>query len=281
MSFRFGKFGGLGVFFLAMFLFGSFFSLAGARKKAIDSAGSGTYLLAQNVGEPERPQQRGVERKTPFRYPTPEPYRLKISADEGEKIFRNKCVVCHTIGKGLRVGPDLESVTTRRPHDYLLDFISDPKRVVNEGNVIATALLQELGVLMPDLGLSRQQILDILEYIKVKSGVPVSPVAFPVSADAAASEATAEAQGEVLFQLDCSMCHTVGHGPMVGPDLKGITKRRSHEWLLDFISNPEQMFAKHDPQAMKALEKFKVKMPNIYLNRAQIEYVLAYIKSES
>lgn len=277
------KTSGWGFLFLSIFILGSSFLFAGAMREKFGADASGSYLLAQTIeSKPEQPVERGATKRTPFYFPTPKGYRMKIPVGEGEAIFQDVCVLCHTIGDGIRVGPDLESVTTRRPEDYLLNFITDPKRMIKEGNIIAVEFFNELKITMPDLGLSEQQILGILEYIKVRSGIPVSPVAFPISADAAASEATIESQGEVLFQLDCAMCHTIGDGPKVGPDLKGITKKRPHEWLLDFITDSETMFAEKNPLAMSLLKEFdNVKMPNIYLNKAQVEYVLVYIKSES
>ncbi|MBI4607901.1 MAG: cytochrome c [Candidatus Rokubacteria bacterium] len=37
---------------------------------------------------------------------------------EGQAIFQEKCVSCHTIGGGRLVGPDLQGVTARRDREW-------------------------------------------------------------------------------------------------------------------------------------------------------------------
>src|SRR5215510_2642810 len=37
--------------------------------------------------------------------------------------------------------------------------------------------------------------------------------------------------GQALFRKICAPCHTIGVGDRVGPDLRGITRRRDHVWL--------------------------------------------------
>ena len=39
------------------------------------------------------------------------------------------------------------------------------------------------------------------------------------------------AAGMTTFDEKCSACHTIGSGPLVGPDLAGVTVVRDHEWL--------------------------------------------------
>jgi hypothetical protein len=38
-----------------------------------------------------------------------------------------------------------------------------------------------------------------------------------------------------LFSRQCSSCHTIGKGDLVGPDLNGVTGRRDRAWLARFI----------------------------------------------
>lgn len=49
---------------------------------------------------------------------------------------------------------------------------------------------------------------------------------------------TLAAAGKALFQGKCAGCHTIGGGKLVGPDLKGVTTTRDHEWFERFISAP-------------------------------------------
>ncbi len=49
----------------------------------------------------------------------------------------------------------------------------------------------------------------------------------------------AQAPGEAEFNTTCVACHTVGKGRLVGPDLAGVTERRSAEWLISFIKSSQ------------------------------------------
>lgn len=42
-------------------------------------------------------------------------------------MFDTICVACHTVGEGLKVGPDLAGVGTRRPADELDKWLKDPQ----------------------------------------------------------------------------------------------------------------------------------------------------------
>jgi cytochrome c2 len=88
--------------------------------------------------------------------------------------------------------------------------------------------------------------------------------------------------GQALFLRACAACHTIGHGDKVGPDLKGLTTRRSRDWLNAFIAAPEAMRAKGDPAALALTEKFKgVAMPNLALAETDIADVLSYVEAQS
>src|SRR6266852_6007187 len=57
-------------------------------------------------------------------------------------------------------------------------------------------------------------------------------------------------QGEYFFQSQCSVCHTVGQGDKMGPDLLGVTARRDRAWLTRYIMAPDRMLAEGDPIAV-------------------------------
>lgn len=101
--------------------------------------------------------------------------------------------------------------------------------------------------------------------------------ALPAVADAA--EAGAEA-GRQVFQDNCAACHTLGGGDLVGPDLKGVTARRSRDWLQRWIAAPDEMLARNDPIATELLHRFNdVPMPNQQLSASDIAAVLAYLEA--
>ena len=52
------------------------------------------------------------------------------------------------------------------------------------------------------------------------------------------------AHGKELFQSKCSACHKVEE-KYVGPALKGVTQRRTPEWIMNMILNPQEMTEKN------------------------------------
>jgi protein SCO1 len=43
--------------------------------------------------------------------------------------------------------------------------------------------------------------------------------------------------GQYLFATRCAACLTIGHGDVVGPDLRGVTLMRDEAWLARFIKH--------------------------------------------
>lgn len=88
--------------------------------------------------------------------------------------------------------------------------------------------------------------------------------------------------GGALFSARCAACHTIGSGRLVGPDLEGVTARRSQRWLVDFISAPQRMIESGDSEAVAVFEAFnRIPMPAPGLSKTEILAVLDYIESQS
>lgn len=89
-------------------------------------------------------------------------------------------------------------------------------------------------------------------------------------------------EGQAIFQGSCAPCHTIGGGPLAGPDLEGVTAARDRDWLVRWISQPDKMLAERDPIAIELLAEFNnVPMPNMGLSEAEAAAVLAYLESQS
>jgi nitrite reductase (NO-forming) len=88
----------------------------------------------------------------------------------------------------------------------------------------------------------------------------------------------AAVKGKVAFESKCLACHSMGFGPKLGPDVAGVTKRRSEEWLTKWLKSPETML-KTDPDAQAMLKEFKnIPMPNQNLSDAEIREYIAYFR---
>jgi mono/diheme cytochrome c family protein len=65
------------------------------------------------------------------------------------------------------------------------------------------------------------------------------------------------AEAKRMFNQRCTACHTFGKGTKVGPDLKGVTERRSRPWLIRFIRSSSATIKSGDPIARELFQKFK------------------------
>lgn len=87
-------------------------------------------------------------------------------------------------------------------------------------------------------------------------------------------------EAAATFGKRCTACHTYGKGVKVGPDLKGVTERRQHDWLLKFIQGSSRVIKSGDPTAVKLFAEFKEqRMPDwTDLSEKQVNDILDYIK---
>jgi nitrite reductase (NO-forming) len=84
--------------------------------------------------------------------------------------------------------------------------------------------------------------------------------------------------GKLAFESKCLACHTVGEGDKLGPDVAGVTKRRSKEWLARWLKEPDRML-QTDADAKAMLAKYKnIPMPNQSLTDAEIRQYLKYFE---
>ncbi|WP_419212966.1 c-type cytochrome [Maribacter sp. X9] len=62
------------------------------------------------------------------------------------------------------------------------------------------------------------------------------------------------AAGKEKFQAICTACHMADQR-LIGPALKGVYERRSPEWVMNMIINPDKML-KEDPIAKALLKEY-------------------------
>ncbi|MFT3946345.1 MAG: c-type cytochrome [Agriterribacter sp.] len=74
-------------------------------------------------------------------------------------------------------------------------------------------------------------------------------------------DAAMAANGENVFGVKCGSCHKLSEEKLVGPGWKGVTGRHSAEWIMNFVTNTDEMLNK-DPEAQAQLEICLVRMPN-------------------
>lgn len=90
----------------------------------------------------------------------------EIKQTPGEALFLKACASCHTIGRGVRVGPDLAGISKRRDAEWLKQMITRPDLVLARDDEISRDLKARFpSVMMPNLGLSVHDAADVLAYI--------------------------------------------------------------------------------------------------------------------
>mgnify|MGYP001605347436 CR=1 FL=1 len=77
------------------------------------------------------------------------------------------------------MGPDLRDITARRDRDWLARFIASPDRLIAQQDPLATQLLKEYGIAMPNMGLSPEEAKEVIAYIEAQSGKGQSPASAP------------------------------------------------------------------------------------------------------
>jgi cytochrome c2 len=90
---------------------------------------------------------------------------------------------------------------------------------------------------------------------------------------------SAQPDGEALFKTNCTQCHSIGKGVVIGPDLKDVNKRRPDKtWLHKWIHNSQAVVKSGDPYAVALFNKFnKTVMTPFNFKDEEIDAILTYI----
>ncbi|PCH73021.1 MAG: cytochrome C [Flavobacteriaceae bacterium] len=84
-------------------------------------------------------------------------------------------------------------------------------------------------------------------------------------------------EGKIIFTAKCRACHRVGKR-FIGPDIVGLLDRRSPEWIMNMILNPEQMIQENE-QARKLLLEYSTPMSNQSITENQARKMLEYFRT--
>lgn len=85
------------------------------------------------------------------------------------------------------------------------------------------------------------------------------------------------ANGEKIADLKCLSCHKLTDEKLVGPGWAGTTTRHAPEWIMNFITNTDEMIDK-DPKAQAMLEICMVRMPNQSLSDSDARDLLEFMR---
>ena len=89
---------------------------------------------------------------------------------------------------------------------------------------------------------------------------------------------TMVASGKSVYDVKCASCHKLTDEKLVGPGWKGVTERRKPEWIMNFVTNTEEMLQKNET-AKNLFEVCLVKMPNQNLSDEDARNVLEFARN--
>ena len=165
-------------------------------------------------------------------------------ASDGETLFKEKCVACHTIGGGDLVGPDLAGVTERASNEWLANWLTAPEQMLAAGDPVATELFNKYNKIpMPNLGLTPDQVASLIAYLG--SGTTTGGAAAGLPAGDA-TRGKAYFVGNKRFENggpQCMSCHSVAGigalgGGNLGPDLTTSGFVQSDAAFASFMGAP-------------------------------------------
>jgi cytochrome c551/c552 len=97
-------------------------------------------------------------------------------------------------------------------------------------------------------------------------------VQIPEKLDAALAD-----KGESVYDVKCSSCHKLSDERLVGPGWKDVTKRNTAAWIMNFVTNVDEML-NTDPKAQAQLEICLVRMPNQNLSDEDARNVYEFMR---
>lgn len=84
-------------------------------------------------------------------------------------------------------------------------------------------------------------------------------------------------EGNKVYAVKCGACHKTTGEKLVGPGWKGVTERHTAPWIMNFITNTDEMITK-DPSAQAQLEICLVRMPNQNLSDSDARSLLEFMR---
>ena len=83
-------------------------------------------------------------------------------------------------------------------------------------------------------------------------------------------------RGQKLFEEKCASCHKLDER-FTGPAQRDVIERRTPEYIMNMILNPEEMIAKH-PEVKKMLAIYMTSMTYQNVSKEQAREILEYFR---
>jgi len=216
-----------------------------------------------------------------------------IAIASGKEIFVKNCAACHGMGGEGLVGPNFTD-------DYWIHGggIKNVFKIVKYG-------VPQKGMISWQTQLDPTQMQEVSSYILSLRGTTPPNQKGPegkkwdssLEEDASAGDMSDKGvgpvqnvelgeidpalvkTGEETFITKCSACHKI-EKRFVGPALKGVTQRRSPEWIMNMILDPDKM-VKENPTAKQLLAEYLSPMANQSLTQDEARAILEYFRTQN
>lgn len=85
-------------------------------------------------------------------------------------------------------------------------------------------------------------------------------------------------KGEAIYGAKCQSCHKLSNEQLVGPGFKGVSERRTPVWVMNFLTNTDEMIDV-DPALQEQLEVCMVRMPDQALAEIDAKSMVDFFRS--
>lgn len=182
-------------------------------------------------------------------------------AEQGESVFNEKCAGCHTIGaEDQPTGPSLAGITERRERQWLINFITNPDKMITAGDETAVALLAEYNNFkMPAMPLDPAKMEALLVYLahpeEASHHADATQSALPVADPARGAALFSGALSMEKGGAPCLACHGIAGVGLAGnsnygPDLTTVYENFGADGLAGILQSlpfpsMEAIYANH------------------------------------
>lgn len=94
----------------------------------------------------------------------------------------------------------------------------------------------------------------------------------PASVDAELAK-----KGDAIYGAKCQSCHKLTNEQLVGPGFKGVSERRTPVWVMNFLTNTDEMIDL-DPALQEQLEVCMVRMPDQALTEVDAKAMVDFFR---
>src|SRR5262245_18762735 len=84
----------------------------------------------------------------------------------GKLAFESKCLACHSVGEGKKLGPDIAGVTKRRNAAWLARWLKEPEKMLATDDEAKAMLKEYNNIPMPNQSLTDAEIRQYLKYFE-------------------------------------------------------------------------------------------------------------------